>query len=130
MEKDIFDLTIPEEGQKFFDDPSLIAECDLDMVLEHLKYSKKLKAAKYSLDALESIHADSSSTFVKIKRKMEDLGATVTTAKSMFDFTYSDSTETRPLQKMVNKVIAECEAILWAVKNQDTNCIGYTKTAR
>jgi len=112
-------LSIPDEGQIYFDDPSLISECDLDMTLEHLKYCKRLEAAKYSLAALEAVCADSLSTFVKIKRKIEDLGATVTTAKSIIDCTYTDTAETTPLQNITSKVIAECEAVLWAVKHLD-----------
>ena len=119
FETEYLGLSIPSEGQSYFDDPSLISDFDLDVTIEHLKYSKKLKAAKYSLAALEEIHTDSLSTFVKIKRKIEDLGATVSTAKSMVDCTYSDSTDTTPLQDVMNKVIAECEAILWAVKHRN-----------
>jgi hypothetical protein len=89
------------------------------MVVEHLKFSKKLKAAKYSLAALEAMHAESLSTYLNIKRKIEDLGASVTTAKSMVDCKYSDTNETTPLQNMTLKVIAESEAALWAVKNRD-----------
>jgi len=111
--------SIPVEGQIYFDDPSLISECDLDLTLEHLKFARKLKAAKFTLVALEEIRSDSLSTFVKIKRMMEDLGATVTTAKSMVDSKYSNSTETTPLQDITNKVIAQSEAVLWAVKNRD-----------
>jgi hypothetical protein len=109
---------IPVEGQIYYDDPDLISECDLNMTMEHLKYSKKLKAAKYTLSALEALHSDSLSTFVKIKRKMEDLGASITNAKSMVDCKYSNSTESTPLQDVTNKVITQCKAILWAVKNR------------
>jgi hypothetical protein len=118
---------IPAEGQIYFDDPDLISECDLDMNLEYLKYSKKLKAAKYTLSALEEIHSDSLSTFVKIKRKMEDLGASLTNAKSMVECKYSNSTESTPLQDVTNKVIAQCEAILWAVKNREQILIAKQK---
>ena len=103
----------------YFDDPDLISECDLDITLEHLKYSKKLKAAKFTLVSLEAIHSDSLSTFVKMKRMIEDLGATVTNAKSMVDCEYSDSTSTSPLQDVTNKMIAQCEAVLWAVKYRE-----------
>ena len=118
-EREYLVLSIPADGQLYFDDPSLIAECDLTLATEQLQFSKKLKTTKFTLAALEEIHADSVSTFVKIKRKIEDLGATVTTAKSMVDCTYSDSTDTTPLQEVTNKVIAECEAILWAAKHCD-----------
>jgi len=119
FEAEYLGLSIPAQGQLYFDDPSLISECDLDMTLEHLKYSRKLKAGKYTLTALEAIHTDSLSTFVKIKRKIEDLGATVTTPKSMVDCKYSDSNDTTPLQDGTNTVIAQCEAIFWAVNNRD-----------
>lgn len=112
-------LSIPAQGQLYFDDPTLISECDLEMTLEHLKYCKKLKVAKYTLSTLEEIHEDSLSTFVKMKRMIEDLGATVTNSKSMLECQYSDSTSTSPLQDVANKVIAQCEAVLWAVKNRD-----------
>jgi len=111
--------SIPAEGQMYFDDPDLISECDLDITLEHLKYSKKLKSAKFTLVSLEDIHSDSLSTFVKIKRMIEDLGATVTNSKSMVECQYSDSTSTSPLQDVTNKMIAQCEAVLWAVKNRN-----------
>ena len=119
FETEYLGLSIPSEGQPYFDDPSLISDFDLDVTVEHLTYSKRLKAAKYSLAALEEIHRDALGTFVKIKRKIEDLGATVTTAKSMVDCTYSDSTDTTPLEDVANKVISECEAILWAAKHRD-----------
>lgn len=119
FEGDGIGLSIPEEGKKYFYDPSLILEYDLSMVTEHLKFSEKLKAAKYSLAALESMHTESLSTYSNIKRKIEDLGTNVTTAKSMVDCTYSDTTENTPLQSITNKLIVECEAILWAVKNQE-----------
>jgi len=119
FETEYLGLSIPADGQSYFDDPSLISDFDLDVTVEHLKYSKRLKAAKYSLAALEEIHRDSLGTFVKIKRKIEDLGATVTTAKSMVDCAYSDSTDTKPLEDVTNKVIVECEAIFWAVEHRD-----------
>lgn len=50
---------------------------------------------------------------------MEDLGATVTTAKSMVECKYSDVTDTTPLQDITNKIIAESEAIVWATKNRE-----------
>ena len=65
------------------------------------------------------MHAESLSTFLKIKRKIEDLGATVSTAKSMVDCKYSDLTETTPLQDVTNKVIAECEAIVWSFEHYE-----------
>jgi hypothetical protein len=37
----------------------------------------------------------------------------------MVDCTYSDSTDTTPLEDVANKVISECEAILWAAKHRD-----------
>ena len=83
-------LNIPPYAQMYFDDPSLITNLDLSIALEHLKFSKKLKTAKFILSTLEEIHEDSLSTFVTIKRKIEDLGATVNTAKSMVDCKYSD----------------------------------------
>ena len=119
FESDGLGLSIPDEGKKYFYDPSLILECDLNMVTEHLKFSKKLKAAKYSLTALELIHTESLSTYLNIKRKIEDLGVSVTTAKSMVDCKYSDTNETTPLQNMTIRVIAESEAVLWAFKNRD-----------
>jgi predicted phage-related endonuclease len=85
-------FSIPEEAHSYFDDPSLISELDLSLALEHLKNSKKIKTAKYSLASLEEVQANSLTTFVKIKRKIEDLGATVTTPKSMVECKYSDST--------------------------------------
>ena len=112
-------FSIPAQAQSYFDDPSLIAECDLSLASEQLKHSKKLKAAKFAITALEQMHVDSLSTFLKIKRKIEDLGATVSTAKSMLDYKYSDSTETTPLQDVTNKLIAECEAIVWSIKHYD-----------
>jgi len=56
-------LRIPEGAQSYFDDPSLISELDLSLALEHLKNSKKFKAAKYSLAALEDVQANSLTTF-------------------------------------------------------------------
>jgi hypothetical protein len=112
-------LRIPEEAQPYFDDPGLISELDLSLALEHLKNSKKLKAAKYSLAALEDVQATSLTTFVKIKRKIEDLGTTVSTPKSMVDCKYSDSTTTTPLQDMTDELIVQSEAIVWAIKNYE-----------
>jgi len=89
------------------------------MTLEYLKYCKRLKAAKYKLAALEAVHADSLSAFIKIKSKIEDLDVIVSTAKSMVDCTYSNSTDTTPLQDETNKVITESEAIVWATKHHD-----------
>ena len=119
FEAESIGFSIPAQAQSYFDDPSLIAECDLSLASEQLKSCKKLKVAKYTLASLEEIHADSLSTFLKIKRKIEDLGATVSTAKSMVDCKYSDSTETTPLQDVTNNVIAECEAIVWSFKHCD-----------
>ena len=96
FEAESIGFSIPAQAQSYFDDPSLIAECDLSLASEQLKNCKKLKGAKYTLASLEEIHSDSLSTFLKIKRKIEDLGATVSTAKSMVDCKYSDSTETTP----------------------------------
>jgi hypothetical protein len=119
FETEYLGLNIPAEGEQYFDDPSLIAGCDLDLTLEHLKFARKLKSAKFTLAALEEIHSDSLSTFVKIKRMMDDSGATVTTAKSMVDSKCSNLTEITPLHDITNKVIAQSEAVLWAVKNRD-----------
>jgi len=119
FETEYLGLTIPAEGERYFDDPSLISECDLEMTLEHLKYTKKLKAAKFTLAALEAIHIVSLSTFVKIKRMMEDLGATVASASSMVESKYGNLIETTPLQDVTNKVIAHNEAILWAINHRD-----------
>lgn len=119
FENEYLSLKIPAGGQKYFDDPTLIAECDLSIAMEHLKFSKKLKSAEYTLAALEEIHEDSLSTFVKIKREMEDLGASLTTAKSMVDCKYSNSSETTPLQDMTNEVISQSELIIWAVEQYD-----------
>ncbi|MDH6525519.1 hypothetical protein [Polynucleobacter sphagniphilus] len=119
FEAESIGFSIPTQAQSYFDDPSLIAECDLSLASEQLKHSKKLKSAKFVITALEQMHAESLSTFLKIKRKIEDLGATVSTAKNMVDCKYSDSTETTPLQDVTNNVIAECEAIVWALKHYD-----------
>lgn len=119
FEAESIGFSIPAQAQSYFDDPSLIAECDLSLASEQLKHSKKLKAAKFAITALEQMHAESLSTFLKIKRKIEDLGATVSTAKSMVDYKYSDSTETTPLQDVTNNVIAECEAIAWSFKHYE-----------
>lgn len=119
FEAESIGFCIPAQAQSYFDDPSLIAECDLSLASEQLKNCKKLKGAKYTLASLEEIHSDSLSTFLKIKRKIEDLGATVSTAKSMVDCKYSDSTETTPLQDVTNNVIAECEAIAWSFKHYE-----------
>ena len=119
FEAESIGFSIPAQAQSYFDDPSLIAECDLSLASEQLKNCKKLKGAKYTLASLEEIHSDSLSTFLKIKRKIEDLGATVSTAKSMVDCKYSDSTETTPLQDVTNNVIAECEAIAWSFKHYE-----------
>jgi len=119
FEAESIGFSIPAQAQSYFDDPSLIAECDLSLASEQLKHSKKLKAAKFAITALEQMHAESLSTFLKIKRKIEDLGATVSTAKSMVDCKYSDSTETTPLQDVTNKVIAECEAIVWSFEHYE-----------
>jgi len=110
-------LRIPQEAQSYFDDPSLISELDLSLALEHLKNSKKLKAAKYSLAAMEEMQATFLTTFVNIKRKFEDLGATVSTPKSMVECKYSDSNATTPLQDMTDELIEQSEAIIWAIKN-------------
>ncbi len=75
--------------------------------------------AKYSLAALEDVQANSLTTFVKIKRKIEDLGATVTTPKSMVECKYSDSNTNSPLQDMANEVIAQSEAIVWVIKSYE-----------
>jgi hypothetical protein len=112
-------FSIPEEAHSYFDDPSLISELDLSLALEHLKNSKKIKTAKYSLASLEEVQANSLTTFVKIKRKIEDLGATVTTPKSMVECKYSDSTTSTPLQDMTDELIAQSEAIIWAIKNYE-----------
>jgi hypothetical protein len=119
FENEHLGLKIPGGGQKYFDDPTLIAECDLNMALEHLKFSRRLKNAKYTLAALESIHEDSLTTFLKIKREMEDLGVSLTTAKSMVDCKYSNSSDTNPLQDMTNEVISQSESIIWAVEQYD-----------
>jgi len=119
FETEYLGFTVPAEGQIYCNDPDLLSECDLDMILERLKYSKKLKAAKFTLVSLEEIQADSMGTFIGIKRKIEDLGATVSTAKSMVDCTYSDSTDTTPLEDVTNRVIIECEAILWAAEHRN-----------
>lgn len=118
FEEEGLGFKIPARGQKYFDNPGLLIECDLEMMQEHLKFCKKLKAAKFTLAALEQVHADSLTTYLKVKRGIEDLGATVTTAKSMVDCTYSNSSDTTPLQDVVNSIVAECEAILWAVTNR------------
>jgi hypothetical protein len=112
-------LSIPREAQAYFDDPSLISELDLSLALEHLKNSKKLKATKCSLAELEEVQANSLTTFVNIKRKIEDLGATVTTPKSMVECKYSDLTTTTPLQDVTDELIAQSEAIVWAIKNYE-----------
>ncbi len=75
--------------------------------------------AKYSLAALEEVQVNSLTTFVKIKRKIEDLGAAVSTPKSMVDCKYSDSTTTTPLHDMTDELIAQSEAIVWAIKNYE-----------
>lgn len=74
FEADGLGLRIPQEAQSYFDDPSLISELDLSVALEYLKYSKKLKATKFSLAVPEEVQATSLTTFVNIKRKIEDLG--------------------------------------------------------
>jgi hypothetical protein len=89
------------------------------LTLEHLKNSKKLKAAKYSLAALEEVQATSLITFVDIKRKIEDLGATVSNPKSMVECKYSDSTATTPMQDMTDELIVQSKAIIWAIKNYE-----------
>ncbi len=119
FESDGLGLRIPQEAHSYFDDPSLISELDLNLALEHLKNSKKLKAAKFSLTSLEELQATSLTTFVNIKRKIEDLGATVSTPKSMVDCKYSDSTTTTPLQDMTDELIVQSEAIVWAIKNYE-----------
>jgi len=119
FESEHLSLKIPAGGQKYFDDPTLVAECDLDIALEHLKFSKWLKNAKYTLADLESIHEDSLTAFLKIKREMEDLGVSLTTAKSMVDCKYSNSSDTSPLQDMTNEVISQSESIIWAVEQYD-----------
>ena len=65
------------------------------------------------------MQATSLTTFVNIKRKIEDLGATVTTPKSMVDCKNSDSTNTTPLQSVTDELIAQSEAIVWAIKNYE-----------
>jgi hypothetical protein len=112
-------FSIPEEAHSYFDDPSLISELDLSLALEHLKNSKKIKTAKYSLASLEEVQANSLTTFVDIKRKIEGLGATVTNPKNMVDCKYSDSTTTTPLQDVTDKLIEQSESIVWAIKNYE-----------
>ncbi len=119
FEADGLGLRIPQEAQSYFDDPGLISELDLNLALEHLKNSKKLKVTKYSLTALEEVQAASLTTFVKIKRKIEDLGATVSTPKSMVECKYSDSTTTTPLQDMTDELIVQSDEIVWAIKNYE-----------
>ena len=65
------------------------------------------------------MQANSLTTFVNIKRKIEDLGATVTTPKSMVECKYSDLTTTTPLQDVTDELIAQSEAIVWAIKNYE-----------
>lgn len=115
-ESESLGLKIPAGGEKYFNDLSLLAESDLGVIVEHLKFCKKLKASKFSQASLEAIHGESLTTFLNIKRKLEDLGATVTTAKSMVDCKYSDVTDTTPLQDVTNKIITESEAIVWVTK--------------
>jgi hypothetical protein len=115
LELESLAVAMPKGCKKYFDDPGLIAECDLEMAREHLKFCNRLKSAKFSLPALEAIHKDSLSTFVKIKRELEDLGASVTTAKNMVDCQYNNPADTTPLQDSVEEIISKSESIIWAV---------------
>lgn len=59
LESEKLGLKIPDGGQKYFNDLSLLDECDFGVVSEHLKFCKKLKAAKFSQASLEAIHGES-----------------------------------------------------------------------
>jgi hypothetical protein len=115
LELESLAVTMPKGCKKYFDDPNLIGECDLEMAREHLKFCNRLKNAKFSLSTLEAIHKDSLSTFVKIKRELEDMGAAVTTAKNMVECKYNKPADTTPLQDSVEEIISQSESIIWAV---------------
>lgn len=119
LELESLAVIMPKQCKKYFDDPNMVAECDLEMAQEYLKFCKLLKSAKFSLQALEVIHNDSLSTFVKIKRELEDLGATVTNAKGMIDCKYNNSTASTPLEDSVEEIISQSESIIWAVEHYE-----------